>query len=93
MGRTKNTVREKLKHAVLLKIFENKEVIFGKFSSTVTNEKKAEKWREVLVFGQEINLFDSTDGINKVKQFWTQERASFLVSITSLALKCFVSFV
>lgn len=39
---------------------ERKEVLFGRFTNTLTNSKKEEAWKEVLEVAKELKLCDES---------------------------------
>lgn len=71
--------KEKLKVVVLQEIHENKELLFGAFSPTITHELKLQKWNEILELGKEINLFKPTDKIEILKSLFNREKSGYLV--------------
>lgn len=73
-----------LKSAMLQKIKENKDILFGQFSDTLTKKDKSEGWKEMFEFAISIGAVKKERGWEYVRDtFWPNLRRATMVSINN----------
>ena len=69
------------KCTILTMIRDNKELLFGKFSNTVSHAVKEEKWEEILSSAIAMNLVGSDKKCSDLRNVtWQNWRRSTMVS-------------
>ena len=84
--------KDEAKKILLTMILENKNVLFGAFSSQIDNVKKQALWKKIHMKGINIKYFKNDSSVDKVKSFWQQEKSKYFVSLQNNYFSKFTHF-
>lgn len=71
-GESKSEIAKKQKLMIVRKIGENKDILFGSYSATITKELKTQKWKEIVEYATSIGFKNNGDWEYFRKTTWGQ---------------------
>lgn len=82
---SKRVEQRKLKLCVLHKIKENKRMLFGAFSASLTKQNKMEIWKQVNSYAQSIGAIPQTKEWSYLRDvWWPNVRKATMVSFNTI---------